>query len=97
MNLNGNDVRTVRTHRCGEVNEHLVGEAVRLAGWAHRVRNLGGVVFVDLRDRYGIVQVVCEDGQPLELAGDFRLESVLYFEGEVRPRPEGMANPDRET
>mgnify|MGYP001823107636 FL=1 len=97
MTVNANNDSTVRTHRCGEVNEHLVGETVRVAGWANKIRNLGGVVFVGLRDRYGLVQVVCEDGEPLEMAGDFRLESVLFFEGEVRPRPEGMVNPDMET
>ena len=87
----------VRTHRCGEVNTHLVGQAVTVAGWAARIRNLGGLVFVDLRDRYGVVQVVCEGGAPLELARDFRLECVLQVSGTVRPRPEGMANPDKET
>jgi len=95
--VNQTNENTMRTHRCGEVNEHLIGEKVRIAGWAHRIRNLGGVVFVDLRDRYGIIQVVCEDGTPLELANDFRLESVLGVEGEVRSRPEGMVNPDKET
>jgi len=83
MTVSANNDNTVRTHRCGEVNEHLIGETVRVAGWANKIRNLGGVVFVGLRDRYGLVQVVCEDGTPLEAAGDFRLESVILFEGEV--------------
>jgi aspartyl-tRNA synthetase len=87
----------VRTHRCGEINTHLLGGAVTVAGWAAKIRNMGGLVFVDLRDRYGVVQVVCESGQPLELAREFRLECVLQVTGTVRPRPEGMVNPDKET
>ena len=87
----------LRTHRCGEVSAALVGQTVSVAGWAARVRNLGGVVFVDLRDRYGELQVVCRDGEPLAMAGDFKLESVLAFTGEVRRRPEGMVNPDKAT
>jgi len=87
----------MRTHRCGEINTHLIGEEIRLAGWAARIRNLGGVVFVDLRDRYGQVQVVCEGGQPLELSRDFRLEAVLGVRGRVRPRPADMVNPDKAT
>ncbi len=86
---------SLRTHRCGEVSTALVGREVRLAGWAARVRHLGGVVFVDLRDRWGEVQIVCEDGAPRELAVEFKLESVLHVRGEVRPRPDGMVNPDK--
>ncbi|MFO7654092.1 MAG: aspartate--tRNA ligase [Candidatus Krumholzibacteriia bacterium] len=93
----GNGDTGLRTHRCGAVHENLVGEEVRLAGWAARIRNMGGLVFVDLRDRWGEVQVVCEGGQPLDLARDFRLESVLAVRGRVRPRPEGMVNPDKAT
>jgi aspartyl-tRNA synthetase len=93
----GNANEAVRTHRCGEINTHLVGSAVTVAGWAARIRNMGGLVFVDLRDRYGLVQVVCEGGQPLELAREFRLECVLRVVGTVRPRPEGMVNTEKET
>lgn len=87
----------MRTHGCGRVTESLVGQEVKLAGWASRIRDLGGVVFVDLRDRYGNVQVVFESGQPLELAKDFKLESVLGITGTVRPRPDDMINPDMPT
>ncbi len=93
----GNANEAVRTHRCGEINTHLVGGAVTVAGWASRIRNMGGLVFVDLRDRYGLVQVVCEGGQPLEVAREFRLECVLRVSGTVRPRPEGMVNTEKET
>ena len=61
----GDANEAVRTHRCGEINTHLVGGTVTVAGWAASIRNMGGLVFVDLRDRYGQVQVVCEGGQPL--------------------------------
>ncbi len=90
-------MNNMRTHRCGQVGESLVGQEIKVAGWASRIRDLGGVVFVDLRDRYGNVQIVCEDGTPLELAKDFKLESVLGITGTVRPRPEDMVNPDMET
>lgn len=88
---------TLRTHRCGEIDESLVGQEVRVAGWASRIRDLGGVVFVGLRDRYGVVQVVCEDGEPLATAKGFKLESVLGVLGSVRRRPEDMVNADMAT
>jgi aspartyl-tRNA synthetase len=84
----------MRTCRCGRVTESHIGQEIKLAGWASRIRDLGGVLFVDLRDRYGNVQVVFESGQPLEAAKDFKLESVLGITGTVRPRPEDMVNPD---
>ncbi|MCP4292862.1 MAG: aspartate--tRNA ligase [bacterium] len=75
----------------------MVGLEVKVAGWAAKIRDLGGVVFVNLRDRYGNVQVVFEDGEPLELAKSFKLESVLGITGTVRPRPDDMVNPDMAT
>jgi len=95
--VNPIDTGALRTHRCGEVNTGLIGQTVRLAGWAARIRNLGGVAFVDLRDRWGEIQIVCEDGAPRDLAADFRLEAVLHVVGVVRPRPEGMVNVDKAT
>jgi len=95
--VNPIDASALRTHRCGEINTGLVGRTVRLAGWAARIRNLGGVAFVDLRDRWGEIQIVCEDGAPRDLASDFHLESVLHVVGLVRPRPEGMINVDKPT
>ncbi len=59
---------SMRTHYCGQVTESLVGQSVRLTGWAARIRDLGGVAFIDLRDRWGLVQVVCESGEPLNTA-----------------------------
>ncbi len=96
MNENINS-GAMRTHRCGEISESLVGQEVKVAGWASRIRDLGGVVFVGLRDRYGLVQVVCEDGKPLEMAKGFKLESVLGITGTVRRRPDDMVNPDMAT
>ncbi len=86
-----------RTHHCGRVTEGLIGQEVRLAGWAAKIRDMGGVLFIDLRDRYGIVQVVCEDGLPLATGKDVKLESVVGITGKVRPRPEGMVNEERAT
>jgi aspartyl-tRNA synthetase len=95
--VSNHDATALRSHPCGAITSTLVGQTVRLAGWAGHIRDLGGVAFVDLRDRWGEVQVVCEDGQPQELARQFKLESVLHVVGEVRPRPEGMVNPDKPT
>jgi aspartyl-tRNA synthetase len=86
-----------RTHRCGDVAPALVGQDLTLTGWAGRIRDLGGVVFIDLRDRWGKVQVVCESGEPLRVAKDCKLESVVAVSGRVRPRPDGMVNPDLPT
>src|SRR5512134_3259037 len=86
----------MRTHYCGEVNERLVGSTVSVAGWVHRRRDHGGVIFVDLRDRAGLLQVVFDP----ETAGVFaeaervRGEWVLKVTGTVRPRPAGTANPN---
>ena len=76
----------LRTHRCGEISLNHVGQEVSLAGWASRIRDLGGVVFIDLRDRWGQVQAVCESGEPLALGKDVKLESVIAVCGTVRPR-----------
>ncbi len=95
--MTGMNEASLRTHRCGEIAKGHVGQEVKLAGWAARVRNLGGVLFVDLRDRWGEVQVVFESGEPLEAGKDIKLEAVLAVRGTVRPRPEGMVNTDKVT
>ena len=85
-----------RTHTCGELRPSDIGQAVTLAGWVHRRRDHGGVVFFDLRDRYGLVQVTVNpdlDPQILETVSDVRFEWVLKVAGTVRRRPEGMENP----
>jgi aspartyl-tRNA synthetase len=86
----------MRSHYCGDVNETLEGQTVTIAGWMHRRRDHGGVIFIDLRDREGLVQVVCnpEDAESFSVAERVRSEYVLQIEGEVRLRPAGMDNGD---
>ncbi len=86
----------MRTHHCGEVNRDHLGRVVTLCGWAHRRRDHGGVIFIDLRDRAGLVQVVCDPGQAetFRTAETIRSEFVLKVVGSVRPRPEGTVNPN---
>lgn len=84
-----------RTHHCNELSLDHLGEQVRLSGWVHRYRNHGGVVFIDLRDRYGITQIVCreEDNADLHRRLDaVRSEWVLAVEGKVCARLSGMEN-----
>ncbi|HPF71523.1 MAG TPA: aspartate--tRNA ligase [Candidatus Krumholzibacteria bacterium] len=92
-----NDNNVIRTHRCGRIGEAELGREVKLAGWAAKIRHMGGLAFIDLRDRFGIVQVVCEEGQPLEAAKDVKLEAVVGVTGTVRRRPDDMVNADRAT
>ncbi|MGA7719873.1 MAG: aspartate--tRNA ligase [Ignavibacteriaceae bacterium] len=85
-----------RTHTCGELSESKIGENVILNGWVDTRRDLGGLIFIDLRDRYGITQVVFEPGfnkEAHENASLLRTEYVISIEGKVRKRPEGTENP----
>jgi len=84
----------MRSHYCGQVSEKLVGQEVTVAGWVHRRRDHGGVIFVDLRDREGLLQVVCDpDNQNLfSEAEKLRNEFVVQVRGLVRERPSGTAN-----
>jgi aspartyl-tRNA synthetase len=90
-----------RTHRCGDLRPEHAGQRVRLMGWAHRVRDHGGVLFLDLRDRYGITQVVFrpEKLEPpmLEKARAIGSEYVVLVEGSAKARPPGSENPDLAT
>ncbi len=88
-----------RTHNCGELRENNAGENVVLNGWVDRRRDLGGLIFVWLRDRYGITQIAFEpdNKDAFELAKDIRSEFVLSVEGKVRRRPEDAVNTDLET
>ncbi|MEM8548628.1 MAG: amino acid--tRNA ligase-related protein, partial [Pseudomonadota bacterium] len=85
----------MRTHYCGFVNETLIGETITVTGWVHRRRDHGGVIFVDLRDREGLLQIVFNPGDDALFAEAERLRSeyVLQATGVVRERPEGMHNP----
>ena len=84
----------MRTHYCGLVTEELIGQPVSLCGWVNRRRDHGGVIFVDLRDREGYVQVVCDPDRPemFQQAEDLRNEFCVQVKGVVRARPEGTVN-----
>ncbi len=84
----------MRSHYCGQVNESLGGQSVAVAGWVHRRRDHGGVIFIDLRDRSGLVQVVVDPDTPeiFATAEKLRNEFVVRIVGRVRPRPAGTAN-----
>jgi len=86
----------MRTHYCGELNAALVDRTVTLCGWAHRRRDHGGVIFIDLRDREGLAQVVCDPDRAdaFHAAERVRSEYVLRITGKVRRRPQGTTNPD---
>ncbi|MHB1686354.1 MAG: aspartate--tRNA ligase [Ignavibacteriaceae bacterium] len=85
-----------RTQTCGELRENHIGETVVLNGWVDTRRDLGGLIFIDMRDRYGITQIVFEPSFNAEAhtaAGSLRNEFVISIEGKVRKRPEGTENP----
>jgi aspartyl-tRNA synthetase len=87
-----------RTHTCGALRESHIGETARLSGWCHRIRDHGGVLFIDLRDHYGLTQCVVDPDSPaFKLAEKLRSEWVVRMEGKVRRRPEGTDNPDLPT
>jgi len=89
----------MRTHYCGAVSAADIGNTVTLCGWAHRRRDHGGVIFIDLRDREGMMQVVIDPDTPaaFALAEEVRSEFVLKIEGLVRARPAGTENPNMQT
>lgn len=90
----------MKTHTCGELRETHVGQTVTLAGWVNRRRDQGGLIFIDLRDRWGLVQVVVDEQESPEAHAVFhgaRSEYVLQVTGTVRRRPEGTENPDMAT
>ncbi|MBT8419452.1 MAG: aspartate--tRNA ligase [Gammaproteobacteria bacterium] len=90
----------MRTRFCGEINQSLIDEHVVACGWVHRRRDHGGVVFIDLRDREGIVQVVFDpvaESEAFHVAEQVRSEFVIQVEGKVRARPDGTENPDMPT
>tara|TARA_R110002095_G_scaffold117549_1_gene102438 strand:- start:1539 stop:3326 length:1788 start_codon:yes stop_codon:yes gene_type:complete len=89
----------MRSHYCGKINESDLGNEVEICGWVHRRRDHGGVIFIDLRDREGIVQVVFDPdrAESFALAESVRSEYVLKLKGRVRPRPEGTVNAKMKT
>jgi len=84
----------MRSHYCGAVDESLLDQEVTLCGWVNKRRDHGGVIFVDLRDREGLVQVVFDpdDADMFKRAESIRNEHILRVKGRVRPRPEGTIN-----
>jgi len=88
-----------RTDYCGRIDRGYLAETVRLMGWVHRRRDHGGVIFIDLRDREGLVQVVCDPDREATFATAEKLrnEFCIAVTGLVRPRPEGMVNPEHFT
>ncbi len=88
----------MRTHYCGDVTAKAIGQDVTVSGWVHRRRDHGGVVFIDLRDREGLLQVVFDPSSPVFTAGEkLRSEYVVTVTGKVRPRPAGTVNPKLKT
>ncbi|MDH3944150.1 MAG: OB-fold nucleic acid binding domain-containing protein, partial [Anaerolineae bacterium] len=89
-----------KTHTCGELRREHAGQTVTLSGWVNRRRDHGGVTFIDLRDRFGLVQVVANPETAPEAHAAVqpaRNEWVLQVQGVVRERPEGMQNPELDT
>jgi len=89
----------MRSHYCGEINESLNGTEIEVCGWVHRRRDHGGVIFIDLRDREGLLQVVFDPDRAeiFAQAERIRSEFVLKVKGLVRPRPDGTVNPNMRT
>src|ERR1043166_8078135 len=87
-----------RSHTCGALRDSDIRETVRLSGWVHRVRDHGGVLFIDLRDHNGLTQVVAAPDWPaFKAAETWRAEGVVQVDGKVRRRPEGTDNPELPT
>jgi aspartyl-tRNA synthetase len=87
-----------RSHTCGALRDSDIDQTARLSGWVHRVRDHGGVLFIDLRDHYGITQVVADPDSPaFKEVEKFRSEWVVRIDGKVRRRPEGTVNPELPT
>jgi aspartyl-tRNA synthetase len=91
---------TLKSHTCGQLRLENAGQTVTLAGWVHRRRDHGGLVFIDLRDRWGITQIVFNPDDSAEahaVARELRMEYVVWVKGVVHQRPAGLENPDLAT
>ena len=87
-----------RSHTCGTLRDSDIGKDVRLAGWCHRIRDHGGLLFIDLRDHYGLTQIVADPESPVfKQAEKLRSEWVVRIDGKVRRRPAGTENPELPT
>src|SRR5690606_27339792 len=86
-------VKLKRTHACGKITEAELSHSIILSGWVDRWRDHGGIVFIDLRDRSGICQIVFDPDSPAHsVASELRAETVISVRGTVRSRPQGMEN-----
>ncbi len=91
--LNGTAMHEFRSHTCAELNASHVGEAIRLSGWVHRIRDHGGVLFIDLRDHYGITQVLCDPDSPVfNEVEKVRSEWCIRIDGNVKARDADLVN-----
>ena len=92
-------MKALRSHRCGQINESLIDSVITVSGWAQRRRDHGGVIFIDLRDASGLLQVVVDPDakEAFEIADTVRNEHVLRVTAKVRARPEGTTNSDMPT
>src|SRR4030088_3420926 len=87
-----------RSHTCGALRDSHIDQTVRLSGWCHRIRDHGGVLFIDLRDHYGLTQCVADPDSPaFKDVEKFRSEWVVRIDGKVRRRPDGTDNPELPT
>ena len=92
------ELHRYRSHTCGALRSSDIGNTARLSGWVHRVRDHGGLLFIDLRDHYGITQVVADPDSPaFKAAESVRSEWVIRVDGAVRKRPEGTVNAELPT
>src|SRR5215470_6597134 len=92
------DMHRYRTHTCGALRESDIGAEVRLSGWCHRIRDHGGLLFIDLRDHYGLTQCVADPDSPaFKQVEKLRSEWVVRVDGKVRKRPAGTENPELPT
>src|SRR5690606_36964733 len=89
----GFSMHAYRTHKCGDLRKSDVGQTVKLSGWIHRMRDHGGVLFIDLRDTTGLTQCVIDQDSPLlKQVETWRVESVITVTGRVKARHEGTEN-----
>src|SRR6201987_5052877 len=94
QSLSGHAMHRYRTHTCGALGAVDIGASVRVSGWCHRIRDHGCVLFIDLRDHYGLTQVVADPDSPaFKVAETLRSEWVVRGDGKVRARPPGTAHP----
>src|SRR5258708_5107251 len=93
-----NTMHRYRSHTCGQLRAAEIGAQARLSGWCHRIRDHGGLLFIDLRDHYGITQCVADPDSPVfKEIEKLHSEWVVRLDGKVRPRPEGTRNPELPT